>query len=202
MPPIYFCPLSVDWGTVADWVQGLGSVGAIVAAIVVWRSQSRTTRKLWKKQARLTRKAQRESLRPHLSLIARTQSVNEDLPHIELSLDNNGLGPAIVKSIHVFHNDALVQGSWEEISRQVLLEVRRDIAAERTTNDSCPDFIDDWIPSGKSFRIFQWTFHPVRPNIEVFGNENSELRAAIALVRVDIQYESTFGEEFRTSTHA
>lgn len=39
-----FCPLAVDYGNVADWVAGIGSVAAVTAAVWIARGQERFAR--------------------------------------------------------------------------------------------------------------------------------------------------------------
>lgn len=41
-----FCPLAVDYGNIADWIAGLGSLAAVIAALWIAGSQNRNAARL------------------------------------------------------------------------------------------------------------------------------------------------------------
>ncbi len=62
-----FCPNAADWGNVADWISGLGSFAAVVAALYIAGTQNR----LAADQRKLAKEAERNTKHNLISEIMR-----------------------------------------------------------------------------------------------------------------------------------
>ncbi len=184
-----FCPLAVDWGDVATWVQAIGSIGAILVAIWVW-----------KRQAELSRQTTKESLQPCLSCIRTVDRQRK--PHAQIVLRNVGLGPAIIKSIDVSVNGVVMtQGQFTMIDVKRALKLASDTPATDTRTEwdkvhaggTLPE-MGDWLPAGKEYELFCVTVIDTARGDVLFKDHNERLVRELDQVKFRITFDSVFGD--------
>ncbi|RBO82614.1 hypothetical protein [Marinomonas aquiplantarum] len=125
----------------------IAAVGVFVA-FLVWL-QSRKDAKLAKETAEFTRKTTEEaakhaketavmSVKPHLSIVS-----YRDQPKFTATLENNGLGPAMINSFDVYLDGELASGNESHHALEVAIQ-ELDLKIS--------DFSSEYLTSGYAFR--------------------------------------------------
>jgi hypothetical protein len=195
----WFCPLSTDFGNVADWIQGIAAIGGVVAVVWVWIRQANLTRESNVENARLAREAQRHSLMPHL-WVTRVVAVEGD-PHLLVTIKNDGLGPAIVKSVAFQLDEIPFEDGPDDVMYRLKDAVFPVPEGSRAIygGGTAPD-VGEWIQSGAALPLLELTFCDEVLRDEYMKSGSKEVIAACARIQIEILYESVFGEKFSVNS--
>lgn len=166
-----------------EWVQAIGSVGAIVAAIVVWA-----------RQAEQTRQTQRQSLMPKLVISGLRNPF--DKPNIAIILENKGLGPAIFSGVRLRLDDHFVNGSTKVILESIAAQFHEIATDEEPLFWFHGPLLNDWISSGDRITLVSLTFDSEQIALKILGHSNRNAQKVFDRLQIEIDYRSVFGEEF------
>lgn len=168
----------------AAWVQAVGSIVAIFAAIIVAWWQAHQNRKQQRAQWEHEEAHRRIAIRPYLSIEEITQ---REAPLMSLVLRNTGVGPAIIEHFELQIDGSVVYYGaayfWQHVFERLNLPAR--------TNSGGTVLADGQsIMAGQERTLMRY-----QPAV---ADEASTklLLEAFARVEIKIKYRSLYGEEF------
>lgn len=155
----------VAWASIAIALSALG--------VAIW-------------QGYLMRKHNRLSLRPHLTF---KQMLSEANPQFSLELQNNGLGPAIIKRFQVLL-DKEQKEHFEALGWLALLDL---IGLKgRAVGAFCDS--EEFLAAGQSLQLIKYESLPSPMSTR-------ELQQALKRIDVHIEYQSVYGDKYRVRFH-
>ena len=152
----------------------------------------------WFLQARQAAKMQREALMPHLTFLIHVS--RDSAPHIQISLVNNGLGPAIVRGYRGSFDGAPIKGGTSEFAHFLTDYFEKLLKGSTWTSRFTSIDGDDWLTKdGKADLVEAETNHP-ELFTTLFARPNPRFIVEFNRFRIDVEYQSVFREDvFRTS---
>lgn len=133
-------------------------------------------------QGHLMRKHNRLSLRPHLTFRETISATNN--PHFVLELQNNGIGPAIIKDFQIWL-DGRREEDFEAQGWMALLDLVG--LKGRAIGASCGP--DEFLAAGQSLQLIKCESPPAPIGIR-------ELRKALRRIEAHIEYQSVYGDRY------
>jgi hypothetical protein len=153
---------------------------------------------LWFLQAKQAANMQRQALMPHLTFSIHVS--RESAPHIQISLVNNGLGPAIIRAYRGSFDGAPIIGRTSEFAHFLTDYFEKLLKGSKWTSRFTSIDGDDWLTKdGKADLVVAETSDP-DAFTTLFARPNPRFIAEFNRFRIDVEYQSVFREEiFRTS---
>jgi hypothetical protein len=172
-----WCALSL--AEQAAWVQAIGSIGAIIVAVLVARMSSNETRRLIVAQAR-----------PHLHIEMDRLRAE---PQFRVRLTNEGLGSAVINSIRILVDGQRMWGIGIEPFRHTLERLCANGFGEPGTIEA--PRVGEWISPGKELQMLSISLSEKLRDL-VSRDPVGMLRPAAMRLRIIISYSDIFGNQF------
>lgn len=138
-------------------------------------------------QGHLMRQHNRFSLRPHLAFRETISATNN--PQFVLELQNNGIGPAIIKEIQVLLDEKRLE-YFEAPDWLAILDLI-GLKGQAITALCAPE---EFLAAGQSLPVLKYDSSPSPMDVR-------RLRAALRRIEINVAYRSAYGDKYAVRFH-